>query len=202
MQSEFNQLDDESNIYKLVGPVLLKQEKSEALMAVNGRLEFIEKEMWVSQPNVYSHSSLTRALARELRRKSMKSRKRARRSALRYREPPCNSTPRAHADLRLDRAGPNSGPTASCLCLCMSLSNFERTSQWRKILAFDLESVVDDGWTALTPHAMQYPLVDGFPVQLEWMHSARNVKEVIAFETDDKPSSHKEDACMHLSVPW
>lgn len=49
VQSEFNQLDDESNIYKLVGPVLLKQDKTEALMAVNGRLEFIEKEMWVSR---------------------------------------------------------------------------------------------------------------------------------------------------------
>lgn len=45
VQSEFAQLDDESNIYKLVGPVLLKQEKAEATMAVNGRLEFIEKEI-------------------------------------------------------------------------------------------------------------------------------------------------------------
>ncbi|KAJ5156033.1 prefoldin subunit 6 [Penicillium capsulatum] len=45
VQSEFAQLDDESNIYKLVGPVLLKQEKAEAVMAVNGRLEFIEKEI-------------------------------------------------------------------------------------------------------------------------------------------------------------
>lgn len=50
VQSEFNQLDDESNIYKLVGPVLLKQDKTEALMAVNGRLEFIEKEMCVPGP--------------------------------------------------------------------------------------------------------------------------------------------------------
>lgn len=48
MQSEFAQLDDDSNIYKLIGPVLLKQDKTEAVMAVNGRLEFIEKEMWVS----------------------------------------------------------------------------------------------------------------------------------------------------------
>lgn len=48
VQSEFAQLDDESNIYKLVGPVLLKQEKAEATMAVNGRLEFIEKEMWAT----------------------------------------------------------------------------------------------------------------------------------------------------------
>lgn len=38
-------LDDEANIYKQIGPVLLKQDKSEAVMAVNGRLEFIEKEM-------------------------------------------------------------------------------------------------------------------------------------------------------------
>ncbi|KAA8646054.1 hypothetical protein EYZ11_001928 [Aspergillus tanneri] len=45
VRKEFNSLDDESNVYKLVGPVLLKQEKQEALMAVNGRLEFIEKEI-------------------------------------------------------------------------------------------------------------------------------------------------------------
>lgn len=44
---EFASLDDDSKIYKLVGPVLLKQEKSEAVMAVDGRLEFIEKEMFV-----------------------------------------------------------------------------------------------------------------------------------------------------------
>jgi chaperonin cofactor prefoldin len=29
----------------LVGPVLLKQDKTEAVMAVDGRLEFIDKEM-------------------------------------------------------------------------------------------------------------------------------------------------------------
>lgn len=46
-RKEFASLDDDSNIYKLVGPVLLKQEKSEAVMAVDGRLEFIEKEMFV-----------------------------------------------------------------------------------------------------------------------------------------------------------
>ena len=39
-------MDDDSNIYKLVGPVLLKQERSDALMAVNGRLDFIEKEVY------------------------------------------------------------------------------------------------------------------------------------------------------------
>ncbi|EYE98174.1 tubulin-binding prefolding complex subunit YKE2 [Aspergillus ruber CBS 135680] len=45
VQDEFASLDEESNIYKLVGPVLLKQDKTEAVMAVNGRLEFIEKEI-------------------------------------------------------------------------------------------------------------------------------------------------------------
>jgi len=38
-------LKDDANIYKLVGPVLLKQDKTEAVMAVDGRLEFIENEM-------------------------------------------------------------------------------------------------------------------------------------------------------------
>jgi prefoldin beta subunit len=42
---EFDILDDEANIYKQIGPVLLKQDKTEALMSVNGRLEFIEKEI-------------------------------------------------------------------------------------------------------------------------------------------------------------
>jgi prefoldin beta subunit len=48
VQAEFNSLDDDANIYKQIGPVLLKQDKTEALMAVTGRLEFIEKEMYVS----------------------------------------------------------------------------------------------------------------------------------------------------------
>ncbi|KAL4985020.1 Prefoldin [Aspergillus falconensis] len=45
VQAEFNSLDDDASIFKLIGPVLLKQDKTEALMAVNGRLEFIEKEI-------------------------------------------------------------------------------------------------------------------------------------------------------------
>ncbi len=43
---EFEGLEDDANIYKMVGPVLLKQDKTEAVMAVNGRLEFIENEMY------------------------------------------------------------------------------------------------------------------------------------------------------------
>ncbi|PKX91967.1 tubulin-binding prefolding complex subunit YKE2 [Aspergillus novofumigatus IBT 16806] len=45
VQGEFDKLDEDSKIYKIVGPVLLKQDKNEAVMAVNGRLEFIEKEI-------------------------------------------------------------------------------------------------------------------------------------------------------------
>ncbi|KAE8445601.1 hypothetical protein EG329_013234 [Mollisiaceae sp. DMI_Dod_QoI] len=45
VQKEFASLDDDANIYKLVGPVLLKQDKTEAVMAVDGRLEFIENEI-------------------------------------------------------------------------------------------------------------------------------------------------------------
>ncbi|KAK2808396.1 hypothetical protein FQN50_004781 [Emmonsiellopsis sp. PD_5] len=45
VQKEFTSLEDDANIYKLVGPVLLKQEKKDAMMAVEGRLDFIEKEI-------------------------------------------------------------------------------------------------------------------------------------------------------------
>ncbi|ORY68263.1 Prefoldin [Pseudomassariella vexata] len=42
---EFENLKDDENIYKLVGPVLLKQDKVEAEGTVKGRLEFIGKEL-------------------------------------------------------------------------------------------------------------------------------------------------------------
>lgn len=45
MQKEFGKLKDDEIIYKLIGPVLLKQDKVEAEGTVNGRLEFISKEM-------------------------------------------------------------------------------------------------------------------------------------------------------------
>ncbi|KAF2717866.1 Prefoldin beta-like protein [Polychaeton citri CBS 116435] len=45
VQKEFTNLSDDANIYKLVGPVLLKQETAEAKSTVDGRLEFIEKEI-------------------------------------------------------------------------------------------------------------------------------------------------------------
>ncbi|EKD14998.1 uncharacterized protein L3040_003805 [Drepanopeziza brunnea f. sp. 'multigermtubi'] len=45
VQKEFDGLEEDANIYKMVGPVLLKQDKTEAVMAVNSRLEFIENEI-------------------------------------------------------------------------------------------------------------------------------------------------------------
>lgn len=44
---EFAKLDDDANIYKLVGPVLLKQDTTEARSTVDGRLDYIEKEMYL-----------------------------------------------------------------------------------------------------------------------------------------------------------
>ena len=42
---ELSRLSDESNVYKLMGPVLLKQDRSEANLTVNRRLDFIDNEM-------------------------------------------------------------------------------------------------------------------------------------------------------------
>lgn len=47
LRQEFANLDDDANIYKLVGPILLKQDVSEAKSTVDGRLEFIDKEMYL-----------------------------------------------------------------------------------------------------------------------------------------------------------
>lgn len=83
MQSEFAQLDDESNIFKMVGPVLLKQDKTEAVMAVNGRLEFIEKEMLVCPRFGFVTDTDLCHTVSESRRKLRRSRMRPSRSALR-----------------------------------------------------------------------------------------------------------------------
>ncbi|EPE25054.1 Prefoldin [Glarea lozoyensis ATCC 20868] len=45
VQKEFSGLADDAKIYKLVGPVLLKQEKTEAVLAVDGRLDYIVNEI-------------------------------------------------------------------------------------------------------------------------------------------------------------
>lgn len=45
VKAEFENLDEDSKVYKLVGPVLVKQEKVEAQSTVDGRLKFIEGQM-------------------------------------------------------------------------------------------------------------------------------------------------------------
>jgi prefoldin beta subunit len=45
VQKEFQTLADDSTIYKLIGPVLLKQDRDDAKRTVDGRLEFIDKEI-------------------------------------------------------------------------------------------------------------------------------------------------------------
>jgi len=42
---EFDKLKDGEDVYKLVGPVLLKQDKADAEATVKGRLDFIGTEM-------------------------------------------------------------------------------------------------------------------------------------------------------------
>lgn len=44
-EQEFDGLGEEETIYKLIGPVLLKQEKFEAENTVKGRLDYINGEM-------------------------------------------------------------------------------------------------------------------------------------------------------------
>lgn len=51
IHQEFNSLADDANIYKLVGPVLLKQDTTEAKSTVDGRLEYIGGEMY-DTPNL------------------------------------------------------------------------------------------------------------------------------------------------------
>ncbi|KAM0811888.1 putative Prefoldin subunit 6 [Seiridium cardinale] len=45
VQKEFEKLTNDEGIYKLVGPILLKQDKVEAESTVKGRLEFITTEL-------------------------------------------------------------------------------------------------------------------------------------------------------------
>ncbi|GAA5795693.1 Prefoldin [Helicostylum pulchrum] len=45
VNTEFQHLDQDSNIYKLIGPVLVKQDKSEAASNVKNRLDLISSEI-------------------------------------------------------------------------------------------------------------------------------------------------------------
>ncbi|KAF9925892.1 hypothetical protein FBU30_004417 [Linnemannia zychae] len=45
VQDEFKKLNDDANIYKLIGPVLTKQDKAEAVTNVDKRIEFIQADI-------------------------------------------------------------------------------------------------------------------------------------------------------------
>ncbi|CDS07294.1 hypothetical protein LRAMOSA01243 [Lichtheimia ramosa] len=45
VRKEFEHLEGDANVYKLIGPVLVKQEKAEAETNVKNRLELISKEI-------------------------------------------------------------------------------------------------------------------------------------------------------------
>ncbi|KAF8925435.1 Prefoldin [Dissophora ornata] len=45
VQDEFKLLKDDANIYKLIGPVLTKQDKAEAVTNVDKRIDFINAEI-------------------------------------------------------------------------------------------------------------------------------------------------------------
>lgn len=47
MEKEFGKLEDGDEVFKLMGPVLVKQEVEEAKINVQKRVEFIKSEMWV-----------------------------------------------------------------------------------------------------------------------------------------------------------
>lgn len=60
VRKEFETLEDDAKIYKLTGPVLLPQDKAEAALNVDKRIEFIKKEMYVllsSHPEVKTNKS-------------------------------------------------------------------------------------------------------------------------------------------------
>lgn len=66
VKEEFETLDSESNVYKLIGPVLLKQDKDEAEDNVNKRIEFITSEIESVEKNIKSTQEKMQALRMSL----------------------------------------------------------------------------------------------------------------------------------------
>lgn len=56
VQKEFSTLENEAVIYKLTGPILVKQEKSEAILNVKKRLEYIETEIEQLEIQIKKHN--------------------------------------------------------------------------------------------------------------------------------------------------
>ena len=55
---EFSSLTPENTVYKLVGPVLVKQDQMEAKQNVDTRLDFIKGEMYVDNTQLYPYAFL------------------------------------------------------------------------------------------------------------------------------------------------
>ena len=56
VKAELDLLDDEDVVYKLIGPILVQQETSEAKMQVDSRIEIINKEIHKLEKNYQTNS--------------------------------------------------------------------------------------------------------------------------------------------------
>ena len=56
VKAELDLLDDEDVVYKLIGPILVQQETSDAKIQVNSRIEMINKEMHKLEKNYQTNS--------------------------------------------------------------------------------------------------------------------------------------------------
>ena len=56
VKSELALLDDEDIVYKLIGPILVQQETSEAKIQVNSRIEIINKEIHKLEKNYQTNA--------------------------------------------------------------------------------------------------------------------------------------------------
>lgn len=54
VKEEFDTLDEDAKVYKLIGPVLLPQEQEEAKLNIEKRLEFINAEINRAEENIQS----------------------------------------------------------------------------------------------------------------------------------------------------
>ncbi|KAG7811909.1 hypothetical protein KL921_002175 [Ogataea angusta] len=55
VKQEFDTLDDDAKIYKLVGPVLLPQDNAEANLNVDKRIEFINSDIKRVEEKIQQH---------------------------------------------------------------------------------------------------------------------------------------------------
>ncbi len=56
VKNELNLLDDEDVVYKLIGPILVQQETSDAKIQVDSRIEIINKEIHKLEKNYQTNS--------------------------------------------------------------------------------------------------------------------------------------------------